>query len=122
LEHSSTLPNIIQVRQKRQVLVEEVVDTFFLCIFQVRESFEKPGWSTQSKLSRAEQFLLDPDNPEVDFQHQRNTQGWKDEIFSEFARRLIVILESRKTKLSDAEYKEVKTEVLRQGKEHEDIL
>jgi len=95
--------NNIEIRQIRADYINELIDTFITLATEIHNTF-KPGWSVDSKLPQAEQFLLDPAREDSDFQNERQKDEWQSEIAGQFARWLNSKLKKEKLNVGDGEY------------------
>jgi CRISPR-associated protein Csy1 len=101
-EKDSTKPR----RDQRADLVDELIDLLLQYAAEVRGMTEHAGWTAQSQLSRAEQLWLDPLRQDAQFQSERGTFDWQQEIANQFAGWLNRQLQDDKLVMKDVEYRE----------------
>lgn len=83
--------NAVEVRRRRNSLVEELVDRFLHLVVEIRREGQ-PGWSRESDLPLAQQCLLDPgryaDGAEEDdaFTALFASGDWREDVARDFAR------------------------------------
>lgn len=74
----------LNLREERKELVDQVVDCFVLLTEEYRAR-QEPGWSSDTDLDRSEKFLLDPQNPDPNFQSERSLGLWQEQVAERFA-------------------------------------
>lgn len=96
-------------RDRREELVDELVDTLLIYAAEIQQR-EYKGWSAESSLNEAEQLWLDPYRSEMDetFKQKREANGWQQEVARKFAAWLNDKLSYKSSLLSagDAEFRE----------------
>jgi CRISPR-associated protein Csy1 len=100
--------NNVHIRNKRARLIGELVDSFILYSMKIQQLKQFSGWSKTCKLSRAQQLWLDPYYDDKDFQQERETNNWQEEIADNFAVWLNKQLETKQLKMDDDTHHEWK--------------
>ena len=87
LDKIFTQSSTIERREFRAELVDDLVDILLIYAAEVQNLKGHAGWSTDSKLSNAEQLWLDPHrgNDDTEFRDERDKNDWQVEIASQFA-------------------------------------
>lgn len=102
VELDSTKPR----RVKRADSVDDLIDILFQYAAEIQNMVDHVGWSAASKLSKAEQLWLDPLRSDKEFQAERKTKDWQQDIANQFASWLNHKLKADKLLLKDVEYRE----------------
>ena len=97
--------NNLAIRNKRAELTRQIIDELLMLAIRIQQL--PSGWSAdpECRLSRAEQFWLDPGRAgeDEDFAAARAAADWREDITDSFSRWLNKQLDSDKTPMADAE-------------------
>jgi len=97
--------NNLAIRNKRAELARQIIDEVLMLAIRIQQL--PSGWSADPdcRLSRAEQFWLDPGRAgeDEDFAAARVAADWREDITDGFSRWLNKQLDSDKTPMADAE-------------------
>jgi CRISPR-associated protein Csy1 len=92
------------IRDQRASMIDELIDILFQYAAELQNLTEHAGWSEQSKLTKAEQFWLDPHRDDAQFQADRASKDWQQDIANQFAAWLNHQLKDDKLVMKDVEY------------------
>ena len=102
------------MRNIRADYVDELIGILLQYATEIQQMKTLSGWSAESALPFAEQLWLDPLRNDAEFQQQRLTTDWQQEIAKRFASWLNHKLKDDQLLMTDVEYREWLTECLQE--------
>ncbi len=101
----------VEIRQKREQLVDTLIDLLLELAAEVQSKKDSAGWSRTSDLPEAEQLWLDPyrESEEEDFAHKRAEGQWREVVAQNFAHWLNRTIDKAKIKQPSASDVTLKT-------------
>ena len=92
------------IRNKSKEYIDEMIEVLINYACEIQELHQFRGWSINSKLSYPEQLWLDPYFNDSNFQNDRATNTWQNQIVDQFATWLNNQLKKKQLDVSDDEY------------------